>query len=102
MSDFWARRFIYKITQESSLLDCEVKLDINRDSFIKLAKTVPLYNQKSISKVLPLSMFDDFKEESLAILKVINERRMRNKLDMKIRALIQDSFGDETVTNAVV
>ena len=47
-------------------------------------------------------MFDDFKEESLAILKVINERRMRNKPDMKIRALIQDSFGDETVTNAVV
>jgi hypothetical protein len=44
MSDFWARRLCFKVFEESSLIQSEVKLEVNRDSFIKLIKDVPAYH----------------------------------------------------------
>jgi len=43
MSDFWARRLLYNIYEEPTLNRTEVKIEVNRDAFIKLIKMVPLY-----------------------------------------------------------
>jgi len=57
----------------------EVQLELNQEALFKLKKGVEDYNQRQIEKVLPISMFDDFKEECMRLKGVIENKRARNK-----------------------
>ena len=48
-----------------------------------MEKGVDEYRRK-IEKVLPISMFDDFKDECLRLKEVIESKRARNKNEMKV------------------
>jgi hypothetical protein len=52
-----------------------------------LAKEVVKYRDKPFAKVLPLTYFDDFKEESLELKSYIEDRRLRVKPELVINAL---------------
>jgi archaellum biogenesis ATPase FlaH len=73
------------------------ELEFHEDNMQALQKGVEKYVKKAIAKVLPLSMFDDYKTESVLLQEMIEDRRRRNKKQLVIRGLQQDGFGDETL-----
>jgi hypothetical protein len=56
-----------------------MQIQLNDDAFKRLEKEAEEYSRKSITRYFPLRIFDDYKDESLKILKYIEKRRPDHK-----------------------
>ena len=82
--DFWKRKIQFNVCEQTTQHQVDIKLEPNEDGLKKLEKGVADYAKKQIAKVLPLSMFDDFKEESERIRNIILDKRMRLKRELLV------------------
>lgn len=80
--DFWKRKIQFTVCEQTTQHQVDIKLEPNEDGLKRLEKGVADYAKKQIAKVLPLSMFDDFKEESERLRNIILDKRKRLKRDL--------------------
>jgi hypothetical protein len=78
MSEFWKRQIRWELFDQRTLTNVEIGISLNDLAFFKLSKQAKEY-EKPISKVLPLSLFDDWKEENAGLHNSIIYRRRKLK-----------------------
>ena len=63
LQDFWKRKINFRIFEQSTLTQVSIELELHDEAMYKLLQGVDLYKNKPIAKVLPLYLFDDYKDE---------------------------------------
>lgn len=61
--DVMDRRVVLNLSEAGTLNKVQVKLEVDFDSILKLQRKIPEYGEKRIQNVLPLMVFDDYKQE---------------------------------------
>lgn len=67
LQDFWKRKINFRLFEQATLTQVSIEIELYDDAMYKLIQSVDLYKNKPIAKVLPLYLFDDYKDESLRI-----------------------------------
>ena len=83
---------ILTLTETATLNTVTSNLMVDFDAILKLQRKLPEYSENRIQNVLPLVIFDDFRDES----NTIHEELIRRRKEQLSNVLVTITFKDET------